>query len=85
MVVCLSSCSLGCPSFPGQVCLYPMSGESIHPPTCLWIWGAGELRSQVRWWLAQGLVWFKVSLGCISLISQYFVILSSLGGPGIPH
>lgn len=57
----------GLSQFSGQVCLYPMSGESIHPATCLWIWGAGELRSQVRWWLAQGLVWFKASLGCISL------------------
>lgn len=87
VVVCLASCSLGCPRFPGQVCLYPMSGASIHPPNCLCLgsWRAGELRSQVRWWLAQGLVWFKASLGYISLISKHFVILSSLEGLGIPH
>lgn len=75
----------GLSQFSRPSCLYPMSGASIHPPTCLWIWGAGELRSQVRWWLAQDLVWFKASLGYISLISQHFVILSSLEGPGIPH
>ena len=80
--------------FPGmsQVSRPSMSVPNVwskHPPTNLPVdlgsWRAVEPRSQVRWWLAQGLVWFKASLGCISLISQHFVILRSLGGPGILH
>lgn len=64
-----------------------------HPPTNLPVdlgsWGTEEPSEVVAGpgigLVRPGFVWFKVSLGCISLISQYFVILSSLGGPGIPH
>ena len=77
--------------FPGlsQFSRPSMSVRNVwreHPPTNLSVdlgsWGTKEPSEVVA---SPGFFWFKASLGCISLISQYSVILSSLGGPGIPH